>query len=463
MRAFALILALTLASGAHAQAPLGTSPLGTSPLGSTVSLTDLDCDTDAELSGRVAWPAADPVWTFSLVRPSATPSGATPAGTGVRLLDVRYQGRKVFERADVPVLNVEYEPGGGCSCFRDGNSDEALFEADGVLPGQTCYAESTPGSTRSTCETDTGGDVGDFRGMAFEDYGDELVMTTHTSAGWYRYRTRWHFYADGRIWPEFSFAAASANCTQAAHRHHAYWRFDFDLEGTPTDDVVREFGPSGETVFTEEVDRTWGAPADGVYWTVTDESTGIGYRVTPSAEDLLLPVDDFSQTDALVLRYAFDELGDTPFQCAIDYSEMQDGEPLDGEDVVFWYRSSALHTAGNPWECDIVGPTLTPIGTFVAGEPSAPTAMRDVEVQAAVPNPSAGATSVRFRTAAAQPVTVALYDALGRRVRVLFEGELRARRYESVRIERGDLPAGTYVVRVEGERGAASTRIAFTR
>ncbi len=131
--------------------------------------------------------------------------------------------------------------------------------------------------------------------------------------------------------------------------------------------------------------------------------------------------------------------------------------------MVFWYRSSALHSAGNPWECDIVGPTLEPIGYAVAGEGAAPTAMKAVEVQAAVPNPSADATSVRFRVAEEQDITVTLYDALGRRVRVLFEGALRAGRYESVRVESADLPAGTYVVRVEGEGGAASTRISFVK
>ena len=47
--------------------------------------------------------------------------------------------------------------------------------------------------------------------------------------------------------------------------HHVYWRFDFDLEGTPSDDVVREINPMAgtEITFTNEADRTWGDPADG--------------------------------------------------------------------------------------------------------------------------------------------------------------------------------------------------------
>ena len=458
-----------LLSAAALAVALATAPPAAAQAGSgTVALTDLTCDTDAEISGRAAWPADDPVWEFDMVRPEATETAATFNGTGLELRNVRYNGRKVFERANVPVLNVEYEPGGGCGCFRDWQDNEVRFQADGVLPGDAdCFAESTPGFVQSTCEVaadNEGGDVGAFEGIAFEDYGDELVVTAHMSAGWYRYRMRWHLYTDGRIWPEYSYAAASATCTSAAHRHHAYWRFDFDLDGTPTDDVVREHGPGGETVFTAEADRTWGDAADGVYWSVTDETSDVGYRITPSADDLLVPIDDFSKTDALVLRYQTDEFDDAGGSCAIQYGDMVDGEPLEGEDVVFWYRSSALHTAGNPWECDIVGPTLDPFGYVqVSGDAPAPTAMKPVEVQAARPNPSAGATSVRFRVAQEEAVTVTLYDALGRAVRVLFDGDLRAGRYESVRIEGADLPAGTYVVRVESASGAASTRVAFVK
>ena len=451
-----------------ASAPLHAQTVG----GSTVSLTDLTCETtdssdpDGIVSGRVAWPAADPVWEFDVLRPEATESGLTRNGTGLEIRNVRFEGRKVFERASAPVLNVEYDSGGGCGCFRDWQDNEVRFEADGVVPGTDCFAQSTPGTVISTCEVaeqNGGGDVGSFEGVAFEDYGDELVVTSHMSAGWYRYRMRWHFYTDGRIWPEYSYAAASATCTAAAHRHHVYWRFDFDLEDTPTDDVVREFGPSGETVFTTEADRTWGEPTDGVYWTITDDAAGVGYRLTPSAADLEVPIDDFSKTDALVLRYQLDEFDDAVVSCEINYDQMVNNESLDGEDVVFWYRSTALHSAGNPWECDIVGPSLDPIGYLVSSEGPAATAMQAVEVQAAIPNPSSGATSVRFRVAQEQDVTVGLYDALGRRVRVLFEGALRAERYESVRIESDDLPAGTYIVRVEGSAGVASTRVSFVK
>ena len=431
-------------------------------------LSNLTCSSSAEVSASVSWPETDPVWTFDMVRPSATDTGTSTRGTGLEIRDVHYMGRKVFERAHSPILNVEYDPGAGCGCYRDWQDSEVGYAADGVLPGAfDCFAQATAGVVQTTCELPEGGDAGSFTGIALEDYGDELVITAHMSASWYRYRVKWHFYADGRIWPEYSFAAASAACTDAAHRHHAYWRFDFDLEGTPGNDVVREFGPTGETVFTEEADRTWGAPTDGVYWSVTDEDAGVGYLIEPSSEDLRLPVDDFSKTDALVLRYKMDEIADgitigTGCEFEYDNQNWVNGESLDGEDIVFWYRSSALHTAGNPWECDVVGPTLRPQGYLVSNEPDA-AAMRPVEVQAAAPNPSSSTSTVRFRVAAEQTVRATLLDALGREVSVLFDGAVRADRYETLYIDGSDLPAGTYVVRVDGERGTASTRISIVR
>ena len=146
------------------------------------------------------------------------------------------------------------------------------------------------------------------------------------------------------------------------HRHHAYWRFDFDLDGTPANDEILEIQNDIPQILTNESSRTWlDAPAE-THWQVRDADTGFGYTIEPSETDLLLPVDAYSKTDALALRYRENELGDGEGLCDFDFGPLANNESLDGEDVVFWYRSSALHGAGNPYECDIVGPTLRPFG-----------------------------------------------------------------------------------------------------
>ena len=440
-----------------------------------VALTDASCRTNGPFTdgppaptvpnGHVAWPAADPVWELDLYRPA---NRTTPNGGGLELRDVRYRGRQVLARASVPVLNVEYDEG-GCGCFRDWLTNEAPTEiGDGARLPLACFAESEPGDVRTACEAneraaDPGGDVGDFYGVTVEDYGTELVLTGHAKAGWYRYRMKWHLYADGRIWPEFSFAAAQAICTDTAHRHHAYWRFDFDLDGTAQDDVVRRVGPDGDAVVTAESSFVLGGPTDATAWSVTDP-TGIGYRIEPGRADRRLPVDAFSKTDVLVLRYKVDEVDDgmlaTDGQnaCAFAFEPFLDGETLDGQDTVVWVRSGALHAAGSPFACDIVGPMLRPIG-FAAGPPPPGT----VEFEPARPNPTAGPTRVRFRVADAQPVTAELYDASGRRLAVLFEGTVGAAVWETVRVDGGGLPAGTYIVRVRGRSVDATSSLVVAR
>lgn len=424
-------------------------------------LTNMDCNSQSA-TVHVQWPSADnPIWEFDAIRPGRTQiGGQTPQGTGLEIRNVYYRGRKVFERANTPVLNVEYDAG-GCGCYRDWSYSEVNFVAGNAVPGTTCLAVPTAGTVSSTCDTGNGGTPGSFRGISFENYPGELVVSTHMSAGWYRYMMKWHFYDDGRIWPEYSFAANTATCTERAHRHHVYWRFDFDLNGTPTTNVAREHTGATETTFTQEVARTWGAPDSGTYWSVRDNVTGIGYEIVPSSADRLLPVDSFSKVDAMVMRYRATELYDGSGSCAISLGQVNN-ESLVGEDIVFWYRGGALHTAGNPFECDIVGPTLNPIGFQVEAE--APPAPADgLELAAAVPNPFSPSTTVRFRVAEMQQVRVELFDALGRRVTELFNGTVQADRYQTVQIDGTGLPSGTYVVRVTGERVQGTTRIVLQR
>ena len=423
-----------------------------------IAATDLSCSTSP--TGHIVWTTGDHTWEFDFVRPALTRTAETPNGAGVELQNVTYDGRLVFRRAGVPVLNVEYDDNdNGCSCFRDWQYEEAPFEAGTPLGGsRSCISIPDAGAVTSTCESGTGGDVGAFRGVSFENYGDELVITSAMKAGWYRYRMKWHLYADGRIWPEFSFTAAESICTGAAHRHHAYWRFDFDLEGTPGDDEILEVRGGRPVPITSESARTWGDPGSKTHWTVRDDATGFGYTIEPSETDRRLPADAYSQADALALRYRENELGDGEGACAFDLSSLVNNESLVDEDVVFWYRSSALHDAGNPFECDIVGPTLRPFGLA----PPLPGGQA-VEIEAARPNPFTPRTTVRFRVRTAQPARVTLHDALGRRLRTLFEGDLAAGRYETAQIDGAGLAPGTYIVVLDGASVRASSRVVLVR
>ncbi len=457
-----LILAAGLAaglaaSGAQAQSPV--SNLSTVTNGSAPS-------------GHITWPVASPVWEFDYYRPG---NRTTTDGTGLEIRNVNYRGHRVFERASSPVLNVEYDAG-GCGCYRDWQDEASPYLSTAVAGGTSTaqYMDAQAGTVITNCERSTAGPVGDagsFTGVAVEDYGTELVLTGHMRAGWYRYRVKWHFYADGRIWPEYSFASAPSSCVSRPRRHHAYWRFDFDLENTPSNDIISETAMDGTvTTFDTEVRRDWGTTSGGRtqrtvdHWTVQDATLNAGFTITPGTQDLTVPTDAFSKTDVLVLRYKTNEIDDGVVfggGCAFLFEPFLNNESVNGADNVFWYRSSSARTTGT---CELRGPTLTPFGyTATAGEGSPEALRQAVEVQAAAPNPYTTQTTVRFRVAESQDVRVVLYDALGRQVRVLLEQPVEAGVFETVDIQSGDLPAGTYVVRVEGARAAGSTRIVLAR
>ena len=85
------------------------------------------------------------------------------------------------------------------------------------------------------------------------------------------------------------------------------------------------------------------------------------------------------------------------------------------------------------------------------------------EVSAVGPNPIQRTAALTVAVAEAQAVTVALYDVLGRLVATPFQGTLEAGTAQQVAVDASALPAGTYVVRVSGERFAETQRVTVVR
>jgi hypothetical protein len=191
----------------------------------------------------MSWPAVAPVWQFCWRRP--LDSAPQPSGAAIELFDVIYNGHRVFDRVNVPIVNVEYGPG-GCGCYRDWTDFEVRFEAVGS-PCANGYCEVIePARTvcdcapTNTCDSNPNNqcnvDLGSFNGVAAEKDADRLIMTSQMEAGWYRYTQVWTFYLDGRIQPEWGFGALPNGCTDTTHFHHGYYRFDFDIDGPDNDE-----------------------------------------------------------------------------------------------------------------------------------------------------------------------------------------------------------------------------------
>ncbi|MEM6336497.1 MAG: T9SS type A sorting domain-containing protein [Bacteroidota bacterium] len=84
-------------------------------------------------------------------------------------------------------------------------------------------------------------------------------------------------------------------------------------------------------------------------------------------------------------------------------------------------------------------------------------------LEAAYPNPFTTESTVRFSVRQEQPVTVALYDMLGRQVDVLFNGVPASRRSNEVTIRSDGLPGGVYFVRMVSEDFSSTRKVVLAR
>lgn len=328
----------------------------------------------------VQWPATGtPVWQMCMLTP-VNSSGTN--GSGIEIRNVSYNGHLVFKRAHAPILNVKYVPGSNCDCFRDWSDEEARFEVIGAAgpvssgAGGFALAVQPP---RTVCDVGTTStDIGAFRGVAAEMLPDRMILTTQLTAGWYRYQMKWIFHQDGRIEPRFGFGAVNtSSCLQNTHRHHNYWRFDFDIDGAENDaigPVPTAAHPAPRRVTFENQRNLPDAIPQPAY-IVHDRTTRRGYQLVPGPENLELPVDSFSIGDSWMLKFASNQ--STAVTAQIDDGQGLSGCPLSSTflafdnneninpaDVVVWYRGGGLHLGGDLEGCGWVGPTLQPIGDW---------------------------------------------------------------------------------------------------
>jgi len=85
------------------------------------------------------------------------------------------------------------------------------------------------------------------------------------------------------------------------------------------------------------------------------------------------------------------------------------------------------------------------------------------QLSAAYPNPFNPQSQFRLAVARDQHVTATLYNALGRRVAVLFNGQIEAQTTQVVAIDREALPSGSYFVRVSGETFVDALQITLAK
>lgn len=79
------------------------------------------------------------------------------------------------------------------------------------------------------------------------------------------------------------------------------------------------------------------------------------------------------------------------------------------------------------------------------------------------PNPARGAATVDVIVREAQHVRATLYDALGRKVAVLYDGRLRSNQPKHLRIDGRPMTSGLYFLHIVGDRFTDTRRLTLTR
>lgn len=284
-------------------------------------------------AGSVVWPsAAEPIWRLNW-RLSSDPEG-------VVISHAFFRDRRVFWKASTPSLRVRYELG-GCGPYKDPLADYVTAPST-RCDSQVCvytYVSPTTG----------------LRALGIESY---------MKIGWYRLTHRWVFWEDGRISPRLY--SAGLQC-DGNHSHHAYWRFDFDIDGWPNDAALEYNAGAGNSgwgagwsVIDPEDSRSKN-PASRRSWAVMDLDSGTGYHLMPGDHDGF--ADDFSRADLWAVRYhgAEDRHGNQGDASDDRLNLDLNRESLRGRDVVLWYCGHLYHEhshGGDEWHH--VGPDLTP-------------------------------------------------------------------------------------------------------
>lgn len=282
---------------------------------------------------------ADLIWDFLMIRPSAS-SGSN--ASGIELRNVKFRGKMVLSRANMPVLNVQYYRN-LCGPYRDWSYQEGMFVANGT------YVVGGSGNGIMLCSSepktvlDNGTDSGNFRGVAIYDR-EDVTLVSELEAGWYRYISKWIFSDEGIISPRFGFGATINSCVCNGHVHHAYWRFDFDIATAANNSIAESFQGVFKTFDTETMRQRFGG---GQRWLVQNTITREAVLISPGRLDG--NYDKYGLGDLWLLRSHFpseiDDSGQPTGGCSTcaHIAPMVNGESIKDQDTVVWYGTHSAH------------------------------------------------------------------------------------------------------------------------
>lgn len=252
---------------------------------------------------------------------------------GLVIRNVRWNGTKILHKGSLPVIRVKYRGGGdslgqGCGPYRD-RIHEGNIE---FLPGQI-----TP-----------------VFGRVFDN--DIFEIAIFAEIGGYDIYQAWYFHKLGRLEPVVYSSGWSCgeDGSELDHKHHPYWRLDFDVE-EKSNEVWRIRTKNDNSVEVFKYPEEWNS------WKLDDDKSIVWTINKPGSNDHVLirapsnelrdeggsPWFHFSSKDMGVRRYhsGEDEGWEFDWDEHLGYKnpEWLPGEDVNGKDIVFWAVGHLSH------------------------------------------------------------------------------------------------------------------------
>lgn len=234
------------------------------------------------------------------------------------------------------------------------------------------------------------------------------------------------------------------------------WAHTFAFSPVGIGSVV--VGPDGHVYAFHNTSTLASLTADGdLRWEVSQPLNNFPWRaeVSPDASAVVSgSVYGFEENGTIVAADPAD--GHTLWSLPVTGPSAGAGAPAafspDGAVVYVPVNTLSFDEPDELWAIGVRGSRPT------SGEPAAPEA-DDLALSPAYPDPFSGSTRIALSVPRSQRVTVEALDVLGRRVALLYEGELAAGAERGFTFEGGGLPSGLYLVRATGEAFSASRRV----
>lgn len=248
---------------------------------------------------------------------------------GLVLRDVRWKGTKVLYKASLPVIRVKYR-GSGSS----------------IDSGCGPYADRIHSGNLSRFSGQSSDVVARFFG------GDLMELAVFSEIGGYDLYQAYYFHKFGRLEPMLYSSGWSCSDSRSEndHKHHPYWRLDFDVDGIPNR-VRHALTVSGGSMsfasYTSESGFTAPSSTTAIVWTVTNPSSGKHVRVQSPANErgdfMGGPWFGFGQRDVHVRRYKGAEDVGWAFSATSQLGYFTPPESTESQDVVFWAIGHLTH------------------------------------------------------------------------------------------------------------------------